>query len=72
VRLGARFKELTMDNIIYYWPNDVWCYAEDLEAYLQFMSDDYCSFTINFENNIDIDEHVRWLNTVGNIMGLVG
>lgn len=27
--------------IVYEWPDGTWCNAEDLESYLEFMSDDF-------------------------------
>lgn len=29
------------DGYIYVWPCGTWCYAEDLEDYLSWLSDDY-------------------------------
>lgn len=32
---------------IHYWPDDVWCAAEDLQEYVDFMSDDYATITVS-------------------------
>lgn len=36
-----------MDEYVYRWADGTWCYREDLESYLTFMSDDYEAFTVD-------------------------
>ena len=35
------------DDMLVVWPDDSWCYFEDLEEFLQFHSDDYEIIDIN-------------------------
>ena len=45
---------------IYYWPDGTWCYPDELDEHLKFMSDDFNSFTLEEgEEHYDIDAIVQ-------------
>lgn len=44
------------------WPDEVWCYREELEGFLLIKSDDYSLNEVPFDfSNNDIDEYVMKL-----------
>lgn len=50
---------------LYVWPEGSWCYAEDLESYLQFMSDDYQVHEISII--VDAERYVQYLSNNGKL-----